>query len=278
MLIPNLTPTLAGAPVRHPGARSRAGVLATLIGGALVLSGCASWTTTEKNDLLNEVSQLRRQVRSLQGPTSGGGGIREQLADINNRTSNLEGKVAQLGGVDEDLSHRLSQVEGNVAPPMDGGPGSPYGSTPPGSSYPGPVGSTGGISPPFSTQNSFDGAMRAYKEGRYRESVTFFDTFTRENPRSDRLEDAYFYKGLSQFSEAETSRDEKGYEEAILTFDKLRHDYPRSKFLPASLLKQGLAFKALGWPSEAKVFLNDVVQRYPNSPEASQAREQLKAL
>ncbi len=278
VLVPTLTSALAGAPARRAGARSRAGVLATLIGGALLLSGCASWTTTEKNDLLNEVSQLRRQVRSLQGPTSGGGGIREQLADVNNRMSNVEGKVAQLGGVDEDLNYRLAQLEGSVAPPMAGGPGSPYGTTTPGSSSPGPVGSTGSLVPPSAMQDPFDGAMRAYKEGRYRESVTFFDTFARENPRSDRLEEAYFYKGLSQFSEAETSRDEKGYEEAILTFDKLRHDYPRSNFLPASLLKQGLAFKALGWPSEAKVFLNDVVQRYPNSPEASQAREQLKAL
>jgi len=268
-----------GAAAKRVGGPGPAVVLLTVVGGALLLSGCATWTTTEKDDLLNEVSQLRRQVRSLQGPTSGGGGIRDQLAEINNRVNSLEGKVAQLGGVDEDLNYRLAQLEGNVAPPQIGGPLGPDGMpTTPGSPYPGPGGAGTGIAPPTATQDPFDGAMRAFREGRYRESTTFFDTFVRENPRSDRLEEAYFYKGLAQFSEAEASRDEKGYEEAILTFDKLRHDYPRSKFLAASLLKQGLAFKALGWPSEARVFLNDVVQRYPNSPEATQAREELKAL
>ncbi len=241
------------------------------IAASLFLSGCATWTTTEKDNLLDDISQLNRDVRGLKGPTSSGGGIREQLAELNSRLNSIEGKVAQLGGVDEDFNYRLAQIEGRVSPgygvPAQTGSTLEDGTLPP-----------GGIPPSRPAQSPFDGGMRAYREGRYTDAISFFDTFISENPGSVRLEEAYFYKGQAQFGDAEMSRNEKGYEDAILTFDKLRHDYPRSEYLPGSLLRQGLAFKALGWPTEARVFLNDVVKKYPNTPEAKQAEKELKAL
>ncbi|MFQ5458101.1 MAG: tol-pal system YbgF family protein [Myxococcota bacterium] len=254
----------------------RAAAMLGGIGASVLLAGCATWTTTEKNDLLKDFDRLSRDVRTLKGPTSGGGGVREQLAELNTRLNSLEGKVAQLAGVDEDFNYRLAQFEGRVPPGMGGPPGyEPV--TPGGETLEGGV-PPGGVPTSPATQDPFDAGMRAYREGRYNNAVTFFETFLRENPRSPRIEEAYFYKGQAQFGDAEMTRNEKGYEGAILTFDKLRHDYPNSKFLPASLLRQGLAFKALGWPTEARVFLSDVIKRYPNSPEAAQAQKELKAL
>jgi TolA-binding protein len=254
------------------------GVFVSLILTGLFFPGCATWTTTEKNDLLNDMGKMRRDIRNLKGPTSGGGGIRDQIAQLTNRVSTLEGKLAQLGGVDEDLNYRLTQLEGNLSGVRAGGPGSgvsPY-------RYEGPGGSpteggagTAGIAPSTATQDSFDMAMRAFNDRRFSETVRFLDTYIRENPRSPKLEDAFFYRGEAQFAMAESRRDEKIYEEAILSFDKFRHDFPKSKHLPASLLKQGLAFKALGYPSDAKLFFNDVVRRFPNSSEATQARREL---
>lgn len=241
------------------------------IAASLLLSGCATWTTTEKDNLLNDIAQLNRDVRGLKGPTSSGGGIREQMAELNSRLNSIEGKVAQLGGVDEDFNYRLAQIEGRTSP----GYGPP---DQPGTTLEGGVLTPGGIPPSRPAQSPFDAGLRAYREGRYTDAVSFFDTFIDENPRSVRLEEAYFYKGQAQFSDAEMNRNEEGYEGAILTFDKLRHDYPRSEYIPGSLLRQGLAFKALGWPTEARVFLKDVVTKYPNTPEAKQAEKELEAL
>ncbi len=265
----------------RPGWQRAVGAFVYLILTGLFLPGCATWTTTEKNDLLNDIGNMRRDIRNLKGPTSGGGGIRDQIAELTNRVSTLEGKLSQLGGVDEDLNYRLTQLEGNLSGVRPGGPGpgeAPYGYEGAGP-YGGPpteggVGTTG-IAPSTATQDSFDMAMRAYNDRRFDETIRFLDTYIRENPRSPKLEDAYFYRGEAQFAMAESRRDEKIYEEAILSFDKFRHDFPKSKHLSASLLKQGLAFKALGYPSDAKLFFNDVVRRFPNSSEAAQARREL---
>jgi TolA-binding protein len=267
------------------GSSARAArAVATLILAGLFVPGCATWTTTEKEDLLNDIGKMRRDIRNLKGPTSSGGGIRDQMAELTNRVSTLEGKLAQLGGVDEDLNYRLSQLEGSLSTSRAGGllPGeSPYGYEGPGTVGGVPTGEGAGatgIASSTATRDSFDLAMRAYNDRRFGESVKFLDTFIRENPRSAKLEEAYYYRGEAQFAMAEARRDEKIYEEAILSFDKFRHDYPKSKHLPASLLKQGLAFKALGYPSDAKLFFNDVIRRFPNSSEAAQARRELGVL
>jgi tol-pal system protein YbgF len=256
---------------------------------ALLLGGCATWTTTEKNDLLKEMSALQREVRTLRGPTSGGGGVREQLAELTARLNSVDGRLSQLAGVDEDLNYRMAQIDGTRGagrpgyyPPGTPGPGSPLAGRPdpgmPPGTYPPGSGMAQTPEPPPAMQSPFDEAMRSYREHRYGNAIQFFDTFIRENPGSSKLEDAYFYKGESQFAQGEMQRDQKNYEEAILTFDKIRYDYPKSKHLPSSLLRIAMSFKALGWPSDARTFLNDVIRRYPNSPEASQARQELATL
>ena len=243
----------------------------------LVVAGCASWTTTEKEDILTDVSKLKREMRDLKGPTASGGGVRDELADSSNRLTSVENQLAQLKGVDEDFDHRLSQLEGDLqalrgsaAPPYaagtPGAPGTPGpGETPPGGDEPVEA------PPAPATLSQFDAAMQAYKAGRYREADNFFAQFIKENPRSAKLEDAYFYRGESQFGQG-------NYEDAIVTYDEFRKRFRGSRRIPAALLKQGMAFKALGFKSDARPFFRELIRLYPNAPEAAQARREMESL
>lgn len=68
------------------------------------------------------------------------------------------------------------------------------------------------------------------------------------------------------------------WEMAILEFDKVIKKYPGSEKTPASVLKQGFAFDKLGSRKEARVLLQEVVDKYPESPEASIAKKRLKSM
>jgi tol-pal system protein YbgF len=251
--------------------------VAFLLVVGLLFSGCASWTTTEKEDLLSDVTRLKHDMRELKGPTSSGGGLRDQLAEMDNRLNSIETQLAQLKGVDEDFNHRLAQIEGNMQ--TVGGGASAYAPAPgsPGMVSPGSVTEPGGASspsgslpPPAAAVDNFDAAMRAFNDGRYKEAETFFSTYIKENPRSSKLEDAYFFEAESQFSQ-------RDYEDAIVTYDEFRKRYRSSRRIPAALLKQGLAFKALGFKSDARPFFRELIKLYPSSPEAAQARREMES-
>lgn len=248
--------------------------LAAVVIPLALSTGCVTLTATEKDDLLNDVARLKQDMRDLKGPSSGSG-VRDQLADTNNRLTSIETQLAQLKGVDEDLEHRLAQVEGDVqAIRGAAAPGglTPGGITPGGpGGMPGPGGEAGTVPPSTGANDQFDAAMRSFREGRYKEADTFFSGYIRENPRSPNLEDAYFYKAESQFAEG-------NYEDAIVTYDEFRKRFRGSGKVAPALLKQGLAFKALGFKSDARTFFRELIRLYPNSTEAAQARRELDAL
>jgi TolA-binding protein len=68
------------------------------------------------------------------------------------------------------------------------------------------------------------------------------------------------------------------YYQAILNFNQVRQQHPKSDRAPAAVLKIGLSFQQMGNKSEAKLAFQKVLNDYPSSPEAAQAREKLQAL
>ena len=48
--------------------------------------------------------------------------------------------------------------------------------------------------------------------------------------------------------------------------------------MPAALLKQGFAFAELGDKVDARLILQELIARYPEAPEATKAKEKVKAL
>jgi len=61
-------------------------------------------------------------------------------------------------------------------------------------------------------------------------------------------------------------------------FYEVRRRYPQSDKVPAALLRQGFAFAELGEKLNARLVLQDVVEKYPQSPESVRAKQKLKSL
>ena len=68
----------------------------------------------------------------------------------------------------------------------------------------------------------------------------------------------------------------KDYVKAIVQYSKVEEAFAKSPRVPASLYRIALAFQHLNKVKESKGFFNEVIDRYPKSPEAKKARAKVK--
>jgi len=76
----------------------------------------------------------------------------------------------------------------------------------------------------------------------------------------------------------ETYYNEKKYDQAILEFQEVIKNFPGKEKVPASMLKQGMAFKELGDLKSARYVFKKLIEDSPQTGEARIAREKLKEL
>ncbi len=86
------------------------------------------------------------------------------------------------------------------------------------------------------------------------------------------------YGASTSFWIGETYYSQKRFEEAILAYNQVIKKYSKSQKVPAALLKQGLAFSALGDKRTAKIVLNKLAKEYPKSSQAKIAKDYLKKM
>lgn len=106
-------------------------------------------------------------------------------------------------------------------------------------------------------REDFDGARAA------------FVNLLKKYPKSDQADNAQFWIG-------ETYYRQSWYEKAILEYQKVIELYPQGNKVPAALLKQGMAFTALGDKDNARLIFKELMDRYPKSTEAKAAAQKLK--
>ena len=95
--------------------------------------------------------------------------------------------------------------------------------------------------------------------------LAFLDRF----PKSD-------YADNAQYWIAESFYNQKNYEKAILEYEKVIQNYPQGDKFSSALLKQAIAFQAIGRLKEAKVRLRQVIEKVPGSDQAQIAKKKLE--
>lgn len=70
----------------------------------------------------------------------------------------------------------------------------------------------------------------------------------------------------------------KDWKGAVVIYQKYRDKYPKGKKFVEATYKIGICFKELKLKSEAKTFFDEVIEKFPSSPEAKKAKSQLKSL
>lgn len=123
----------------------------------------------------------------------------------------------------------------------------------------------------LSADDIYTSAKQAFDQGDFEAARKGFQQFLERYPKSEHADNAQFWVG-------ETYYREKWYEKAILEYQKVIEKFPKGNKVPASFLKQGLAFASLGDKANARLILTELVQKYPKSNEAKIATQQLKGL
>jgi tol-pal system protein YbgF len=120
-------------------------------------------------------------------------------------------------------------------------------------------------------RRDFDTGWRAFEKKDYRGAINRFKDFLKRNPKSKLAPSAQFWIGESHFALKE-------FDKAIVEYDEVRRRYAQSDKVAGALLREGSAFAELGEKLNARLVLQELVERFPQSPEAARAKQRLKAL
>jgi tol-pal system protein YbgF len=270
---------------------------------AVLFSGSAF--SQGRLSLAERVEQLERQA---QGGQDGG-----TMAELTVRNQELQAEVQSLRGLVEnqafeiqslqkqlnnkflDLDSRLQRLEGGgmtvpapPAPPtmpLETPAPSQLGNDEPVLSAPEnqvtripPVGAEtvgGAVAAPSMASAdeklAYETAFEALKQGRYAESSELFAAFLQQYPSGEFAGNATYWLGESYYVT-------QNYDIALKTFQDLLGRFPDSRKSPDALLKVGYCQYELGDPTRAARTLNEVIERYPDTPVARLAQGRLRAL
>ena len=243
-------------------------------------------TSAQNIELLNQISELQREIQSLRGLIEQQGfeiesmkkRSRDQYLDLDSRIARMGGASPSEGGADavvddsdgvgfepvESSPADLQMEPPEVREPIDAGTDTQS----LGSVDPADVVTT---ADPAQERPLYDSAFDALKEGRYAESARRFQTFLNSYPDGSYAPNAWYWLGESYYVT-------QNYEIALESFNQLLASFPSSAKAPDALLKVGYCQYELRQWAEAESTLNRVIQSYPDTTVARLAQGRLRAL
>ena len=120
-------------------------------------------------------------------------------------------------------------------------------------------------------KKDYEQGWQALERRDYRVAINRFKDFLKRHPKSNLADNAQYWIGESHYGLRE-------FDQAIIEFDAVRRRYPLGEKVPAALLKQGYAFAELEEKLNARLLLQEVIEKYPDTPEAAKAKLRLKSL
>ncbi len=271
------------------------GVLCVAALGAALLGGCVS---------ISEYRKLERDVRALQTKQSGPGG-REQVADLGARMDSLQADLQRLEGRLEVVEHntqdalnearkaRMDPAAASQAsppapapePPPLGSPARPAGSQVAAAPVPATTPSHSGAAPAPADEGTSKKGASAEEVQAYRAAfaawqrndtdacIDQFRQFLQAHPTSIYADDSAYWMADCYFKKGD-------YKTAVLRFDDVVARYPKGNKAADALYRHGESLVRLG-PGYSKAALRAferVIEEYPDSPRAAEARKQIELL
>jgi tol-pal system protein YbgF len=206
-------------------------------------------------ELLNQLEALQSEVREL----------RNQSELQENEIKQLR---SRLQDVTEDLDRRVRTFERRgaapAAPDSSTAAAAPAAS-PQDSAAPAAVPTTG------KEQEDYEAAFQLMKQGDYTGASRSFRSFIQRYPSSPLTSNAQYWI-------AESNYFVRNFPLALKEFLKVQEQYPDSRKLPDAMLKIGYTYYELGEWAKARQYLEDVINRYPNSRNARSAGARLDVM
>jgi tol-pal system protein YbgF len=117
----------------------------------------------------------------------------------------------------------------------------------------------------------YNNAVRDYNGAKNDLAVQEFSDYIKFYPNTDLAGNCYFYLGEIQFRQG-------NFQQAAQSYDLVLQNFPTGSKVASAQLKKGFSLIELGKQDDGVQELRHLIQRYPRSPEALQARERLRKL
>src|SRR5882762_3265783 len=204
------------------------------------------------------VNKVATAITSLQGI------IQKQQGDASARLDQLSGQIQALNDTLDELKARLAKVskqledmqaaQQNVAAQQSQQTQQQQQQTQ--------------APPPDVLYNN---ALRDYNAAKNDLAAQEFADYVKYYPNTDLAGNAYFYLADLEFRQG-------NYQQAVKDYDQVLQNFPTGNKAPAAQLKKGFALLELGQKDSGIAELRRLIQRYPRSNEALQAKERLRKL
>jgi tol-pal system protein YbgF len=226
----------------------------------------------QQNAQGNKLDQVSGQIQSMNDSIDEVkariGNLEKLLQNIQNQQQSISANMqpAAGGGTPNDSGALPANAPDNAAPlpaPTTGADGKPLAGTPL------PADTGGPAAPP--ADELYKTALGDYMAAKYSLAASEFGDVTKNYPDNPLSGNAYYYRGEIDYRAGH-------YADAIKNYDKVIDQYPASNKVPVSRLHKGNALIASKQTAAGVRELRTLIQRFPNAPEAMQARSKLSGM
>jgi tol-pal system protein YbgF len=219
-------------------------------------------------------------------------GAMQQAMSSQNENQQLSGQMQALNDSVDELKTRIGKLDAtlqsvqaqlqNVQNPSTTGPTQPAGPAPAGpggmAETPAPggnlapqptAGNGAGIAAPL--QQTYQAALRDYNSAKYDLSNSEFSDVVKYYPQDDLAGNAHFYMGEIAYRQGK-------YPQAVKQYDVVLEQFAGNPKAPAAQLRKGESLLQTQQREAGAEELRSLIQRYPQTPEAAEARSKLNGM
>lgn len=219
--------------------------------------------------------KLESQTEATNGKLDTASG---QVQALNDSIDELKSRMSKLDKGIQDLQGQLQNLQAPpaTAPAQQPGSGGGQMTPEPGGTNVAPAGAGGGggagaapAAPPL--QETYQAGLRDYNTGRYQVAQGEFQDVLTYYPQDDLAGNAQFYLG-------EIAYQQKDYADAVKAYNAVLEGFSGSPKAAAAQLHKGLGLLQMGKRDAGIRELRALIQRHPQTPEATQARNKLNSM
>ena len=226
-------------------------------------------STDQVNQMSSTVTAMQQKLNSQSEATNGKlDTVSGQVQSLNDSIDEMKSRIAKLDKQMQDMQAQLQtmQAAGAAAAPQPGQPGQPGQPSDPNAAGAQPAAAQ---APPL--QDLYQSGLRDYNAARYDVAESEFNDVLHYYPHDDLAGNAQFYLG-------EIAYHQQKYKDAVKNYNAVLEDFGGNPKAPAAQLRKGLALIQLNQKDAGIHELRSLIQRYPQTPEAGQARSKLNAM
>jgi tol-pal system protein YbgF len=231
-------------------------------------------STDSVNQMNATVTAMQQKLNAQSEGTNGKlDSVSGQVQSLNDSLDELKSRISKLDKEMQEVQSQLQTMQAQSAATTTAGPGAQPGQQAPspsdGSTAPGAQQPAANQAPPL--QDTYQSALRDYNAAHYDVASSEFSDVLHYYPQDELAGNAQFYLG-------EIAYRQQKYKDAIKAYNAVLEDFSGNPKAPAAQLRKGLALLQLGQKDAGAHELRSLIQRYPQTPEAQQARSKLNAL